>query len=254
MTIPFGLQDYSVREALAGDYEGTMAKVAEMGYRYMQLTNLGGRTPAEARRLLDGLGLSALATHAALPRLENELPDVIETAKELGYDRVCCPFLGEEFRSAEGYAKARDLLIEIDQKLAEHGMLLAYHNHSFEFAALEGGRRGFDILFDAVDPPLKSELDVYWVQHGGDDPVAWMNKLAGRVPILHLKDMEAGPDRNFAEVGTGVVDIAGIVRAAPAAGVEVMFIEQDGNWINGSDVESAKVSLENLTKIVEQEM
>ncbi|MEX0776657.1 MAG: sugar phosphate isomerase/epimerase [Phycisphaeraceae bacterium] len=250
MTIPIGLQLYTVRDVLKNGLEEGLARVAAIGYKNVELAGLYGKTPAEARKICDKLGLKITSAHVPVDQLRDNMAGAIADAKVLGYDLIVCPYLGDNFRTLKGYREAAAILNNAGKQAADAGMELGYHNHSFEFQMLEQGQRGMDILFGQTDPKLVgSELDVYWVQHGNEDPVAYMRKLAGRVPVLHIKDMEKGPNRGFAEVGTGVLNFKEIVAAAPSVGVRYYVIEQDGGWIDGDPMKSAKLSFDNFSKI-----
>src|SRR5690606_8241341 len=124
-----------------------------------------------------------------------------------GYNYVVCPWIAETYRDdAEKYQDLAIRFNEIGHLLEDHDLKFGYHNHSFEFDKLDHGHRGMDILFEQTGSRMVfSELDVYWVKHGGDDPLEWMDRLKGRVPLLHIKDMADTPERGFAEVGTGTI-------------------------------------------------
>ena len=128
------------------------------------------------------------------------------------------------------------------------GFVILYHNHAFEFEDKVDGQYGLDYLFDTIpETDIQAELDTYWVQVGGEDPVAYINKYAGRLPRLHIKDRAPAPadeECPFAEVGHGILDWDGIFAAAPAADVEWYVVEQDR--CARSPLESARMSLEYL--------
>ncbi len=253
MPLPIALQLYTVRDPLAQDTDAALAQVAQIGYQYVELAGLHGKTPEQFKQLLDKHGLTAIASHEGIDELLGDLPAVIQRARVFGYDFVICPYLDESRRNS--YGKLAGQLAKVAGKLAGVGLTLCYHNHDFEWQVAEDGRRGIDILFDtpggggghggAGNPPLGSELDVYWVAKAGDNPVDWMRKLTGRLPLLHLKDMADTPDRGFAEVGTGIIDFDAILAAAEVCGVKYLVVEQDSNW-KESPMESARVGLENL--------
>jgi sugar phosphate isomerase/epimerase len=244
------LQLYTVRDPLAQDFEGTLAQVAKAGYKNVELAGLYNRTPQQVREILDKLKLKAVAAHLGLDLLSDKLDQTIAEAKVLGYTNLVLPWLGEEFRTPEGYAKAAKVLEAAGRKAADAGMTVCYHNHNFEFAKLADGSRGWDILYGKSDPKfVQSEMDLFWVTFAGEDPLKLMQQFTGRLPILHIKDMAAGPEKKMAEVGTGVIDYKAIVKAAPACGVKTYVIEQDNNWA-GAPVASAKLSLSNLKKAI----
>lgn len=246
MSLPIALQLYTVREPLAQDYEGTLEKLAGFGYRHVEMAGVRDRTPEQVRAILDRLGLTAVSAHWPLDYYGGDLTQAIEQAKVFGYNHLCCPFLVPERRTPAGYAETRDILLRAADKLADAGLTLCYHNHNFEFETLDDGTRGIDILFEGTT--LNSELDVYWAQKGGDDPLDWMHKLAGRVPLLHIKDMDDSPQRDFTEIGRGIVDIPAVVENATKVGAKYLIIEQDANFTD-NPLDSARVCLENLTRI-----
>lgn len=252
MSLPIGLQLYTVREPMSKDFEGTLKQLAEMGMPTVEFAGLYEREPDAVRDLVQSLGLGVSSAHVPIAQLEGKTFDQwVNVAKTIGFKYLVVPALPGELReSADGYRKTVQILTDANKRAQQHGLTVCYHNHSFEFDKLPDGSRGIDILYDGTSAEdFSSELDVYWVQHGGEDPLDWMDKLAGRVPLLHIKDMKDDGSRGFVEVGTGCVDIAAVVAKAPSVGSEYLLIEQDSNWA-GSPLESVQTSLTNLKKIV----
>lgn len=254
--LPIGLQLYTVRDALAKDYEGTLRQVADMGYRHVEMAGLGGKTAEQVRDLCRQIKLQPVGAHAGLEELKHQAAGLIQQAKALGYTYITCSWLAESFRTPEGYREAAKQLNAAGKVLADAGLQLCYHNHAFEFEKLADGSNGYAILTQATDKKLvQFELDVMWARWGGEDPVRWMKKLKGRVPLLHIKDTPGnGPGqavggKKFTEVGTGIVDINAVVKAAAGAGSKYLIVEQDADWVGGSPLNSARISLENLTRI-----
>lgn len=249
MSLPIALQLYTVREALTADLDGTLKQLASIGYKNVEVAGTYGKTAAEFSALLNSHGLSAMGMHSGLPTLTGDALDkTLSDAKDLGASYIACSFNANY--THDDYVKATAQLAQAADKGASVGVNICYHNHSFEFIKDAKGKRGMDTIYDSTKgSKLQAELDIYWVQHGGDEPVAWMKKLAGRLPLLHVKDMEKSEARGFAEVGTGTVDIKAAVDYAPQAGVKYLIIEQDNNW-KGSPVASAKLSFDNLTAIL----
>ncbi|MDW8104655.1 MAG: sugar phosphate isomerase/epimerase, partial [Armatimonadota bacterium] len=237
------LQTYTVREEMARDFKGTLQKIAEMGYPAVQLSDTGGMSIEEARNFLESLGLTVFGGHFGLEQLEKNLDSVLQLARGLGMEYIVVPWLAEELRrDADGWKGVAQRMNAIGQKVVDAGFVFGYHNHSFEFQRFDG-KYGLDILMENTDPQLvQLELDTYWVKHGGEDPAEYIRKYAGRVPLLHLKDM--AQDGSFAEVGHGILDWDSIFQAAEEAGVKWAAVEQD--TCQRPPLESARLSLEFL--------
>ncbi|MCS7308850.1 MAG: sugar phosphate isomerase/epimerase [Armatimonadetes bacterium] len=237
------LQTYTVREEMARDFKGTLQKIAEMGYPAVQLSDTGGMSIEEARNFLESLGLTVFGGHFGLEQLEKNLDSVLQLARGLDMEYIVVPWLAEELRrDADGWKGVAQRMNAIGQKVVDAGFVFGYHNHSFEFQRFDG-KYGLDILMENTDPQLvQLELDTYWVKHGGEDPAEYIRKYAGRVPLLHLKDM--AQDGSFAEVGYGILDWDSIFRAAEEAGVKWAAVEQD--TCQRPPLESARLSLEFL--------
>ena len=247
MSLPIALQLFTIRDALSKDFEGALKQVAEIGYEYVELAGLGDRTPEQAKQLLDSLGLKPMAAHESLKRCTDELDETIAQAKTMGYDLIICPVLGEQQRNVEGYREAARLLSASAEKAKAEGITIGYHNHAFEFDKQPDGSTGMKILSEE-GKNLQFELDLFWVAKAGQDPFKWMRKLAGRLPTVHVKDMTRAPENTFAEVGTGVLDLRGMVAEAAQHGVRYLVVEQDRNWIDEDPITSAKISYDHLSK------
>jgi sugar phosphate isomerase/epimerase len=248
--LPISLQLYTVRDLTAKDFGGTMRDVAQIGYRYVELAGYGNlKTAAEAKKALDDAGLKASGMHAPIDVLEKDPSKSFDEADVLGLKNIICPWIPEERRKdAAAWRTIAGILNRAGQAAVDRGFDFAYHNHSFEFQKFDG-KYALDILWEHTDHKLvKSELDVYWVQHGGVDPAAYIRQLGGRCILLHLKDMAAGPDKRFAPVGTGILDFKAICDEATKAGVKFGVVEQD-NCYDTPPLESIRISLENLKKL-----
>jgi sugar phosphate isomerase/epimerase len=186
--------------------------------------------------------------HVPLDRMSKDLDQALDEAQLYNTTNIICPWLPPDLRNAEGYARTAQMLNEHGQRCHNRGMVLSYHNHSFEFEKF-GQTKGMDILFNNTDPFLvRAELDVYWLKHGGEDPVAFINRMGDRVQLLHLKDMAPGPDRRFAEVGSGILDFKSILAAANKVGVQWGAVEQDDCY-GQSTLDAVKTSLRYLETI-----
>lgn len=247
-TIPVCLQAYTVRDDSAQDFYGTIKKVAAIGYAGIELAGLYGKDPKELKTVLDDNGLIVPGAHVGLGDLQN-VEAAIETYKILGAKYMIVPYLPAEQRtSMDDYKKLITALSEVGGKITQAGMGFAYHNHDFEFEKFGGDVSAFDTIFDTTDPNVvKVEMDAYWVKKAGLDPVHYLNKYAGRVPLIHVKDMT--PDGKFAQVGEGITDFAPIFAAAESvAGTEYYIVEQDSTYDTPA-LEAITTSFRNLQKM-----
>ena len=222
-----GLQLYTLREELEQDFEGTLRKVAELGYSGVEFFNYFGRTAEQVKALLQETGLVALGAHRPYDAMLNDTEQEISYNLEIGNRNLIVPFLTEEQRNWEEVAANLRL---IGDKCKARGAVLSYHNHDFEFTEQVEGRTAFDYIFDEVPAEqLQVEMDTCWVYYGGYDPVEYINKYAGRLPIIHLKDLKKREDGSPETVvlGEGEVNLPAIIEAAAAAGVEWAVVEQD---------------------------
>ncbi|MFP4028954.1 MAG: sugar phosphate isomerase/epimerase family protein [Candidatus Brocadiia bacterium] len=240
-----GLQLYTVRDVLAQDFEGTVREVSEMGYDAVELTGTGPFDGAGLKTFLDELGLDAAGMHVGLDILESDLAGSIELAKALDLATLVCPYLPDERRGGrDDWLNTAQILDQMGEECRRQGVKLSYHNHSFEFVEFEG-QYALDLLYENTSSEnVSSELDTYWIQHGGGDPVEYVEKYGERTVILHLKDMADDEERSFTEVGNGILDWEGIYGAATAAGIQYYCVEQD--TCPGDSLESARKSAEYL--------
>jgi sugar phosphate isomerase/epimerase len=225
-TRPIGIQLYSVRDALQRDFSGTLAAIARIGYAEVEFAGLHGAKSRDVRRMLNDLHLRAPAGHYGLEAVTDRLEQTIVEALALGHAYVIVPWLPDAMRSADGYARAADLLNRAGERLAVAGLRLGYHNHAFEFAPLKDGLVGYDILLARTDPRLVVlELDLYWIRQGGRNALDYFGTHRGRFRCVHVKDMAA--DGAMVDVGTGVLDWPALLVAARKAGVRHFFTEHD---------------------------
>ncbi|MSS70276.1 MAG: sugar phosphate isomerase/epimerase [Candidatus Latescibacteria bacterium] len=246
--IPVALQMYTVRDQAKEDFEGTFQKVAQIGYAGVELAGTGDRSASDLKKFLDGLNLKLAGSHVGWAALESDLNKVIEDNLTLGNPYIVCPSVPQDRRKdAAGYRETAQKLSQIGEACKKQGIQVCYHNHSFEFQKFDGVN-ALDILYEASDPRfLQAEIDTYWVQHGGEDPAAYIRKYAGRCPLVHLKDMEPGQERFFAEIGEGILDFKAIFEASEAGGAAWYIVEQDR--CRRSPIDSARLSFENLKKM-----
>lgn len=222
-----GLQLFTVRDALAADPDGTLRRVADAGYREVELAGLAGMTATAFQQRLKRHGLAVPSIHAGYDSLRGDLDGVVREARTFGASFIVCPSIDvKKRRTADGWKRACQTLARAGRVLRGHGLALAYHNHDYEFVPFADGATPFDLLLRETDPEdIKLELDVYWVARGGLDPVRCLRDNAGRVALLHLKDL--GQNGATVELGAGVLALEQIVRTALAIGTKHLFVEQD---------------------------
>jgi len=261
--LPIGLQCYTLGEEPKADLDATFARIAAIGYREIELSELYGRTPAQVKAAADRAGLTIGCIHLAVSTnpgaashglsLDSPPQQIADNLGVLGVHAgvlPIAPFPGPmKPREGEGvmqmlsrmFAEAGPdhwkhtaaMLNERAALLKPLGIAVGYHNHNLEFAPT-GGTTGWDILVHETDPALVHfEVDVGWVAAAGLDPVAFLRRHNGRVRWLHIKDLKADTQPNFGlsmhptEVGTGEQDWAHILPAAHAAGVRHFYVEQE---------------------------
>jgi sugar phosphate isomerase/epimerase len=243
--LPVAAQMYTVREAAAKDLPGALRRIADLGYRFVELAGLFDQPAGALARVLRDLGLVCVSAHVPLARLRDNLAQEIETYQTLGANYIVCPWLPPEQRGDAGdYAALGNELNRMGEQSLRNGLQLCYHHHDFELTTFDG-RYALDILLDNSDPAhVKLEADTYWLQAAGLDPAAYLRRWPGRVPLVHLKDMSASTPPVFAEVGAGILDWPQIFEAARVGGAQWYIVEQDS--CPGDPFESLRVSLENL--------
>lgn len=244
-----GAQLYTVRDYLQtiSDIAKTLRKVARIGYTSFQASGLGPVDPRELAKVFGDSGLTCACTHSSWSRFQHDLESVIEEHTMWGCRHLAIGGLPEVYNLQDGLKQFADELRPVLKRLAKEGMDFSYHNHNHEFARY-GNKSLLERLFDLTrDSGLCFEIDTYWVQAGGGDPAAWLRKCAGRIPIIHLKDMVVSPEREvrFAEVGEGNLNWPAILQAAREGGTEFCLVEQDKCY--GRDpFESLAISYRNL--------
>ena len=247
--IPISLQLYTVRDDMAQDLNATLRRVAEVGYKNVELAGLNGLAAPEFKQILDDLGLKAPTAHVGIDVLQGDgIGKIAEDYKLLGVETIVVPFLGEEWRQGtQGYMHTAEVINEIASRLTTEGFVTAYHNHAFEFTdPMQGDKSGWQILMDETDPSsLKVELDTYWVLKAGQDPVKTIQELGQRVTLLHIKDMDAD-DQSFAPLGTGTLPLDAIIQAAESlSSIKYLIVEQD-MATKQAPMEAIAISFEHL--------
>ncbi|MGN6179988.1 MAG: sugar phosphate isomerase/epimerase family protein [Mucilaginibacter sp.] len=240
-----GLQLYTVREQIAKDVPGVLAKVAAAGYTnvepngYTRKDKFWGMDAKAFKVILDA---NNLTTTSGLYGVDiggekdfDDLKHFTEVANILGEKYVVIPWIFEEYRkTADDYKVLADKMNKAGEVTKAAGVHLGYHNHNFEFTDMGGGQLGYDLILSNTDPKLvKMEMDIYWIVRGGADPVSLFHKYPGRFSLFHVKDMDKANRLINTEVGSGTIDFKSIFANARLAGLDYAFVEQENfamNW------------------------
>ena len=223
-----GLQLYTVRDLMKADLPGTLAKVAAIGYKEVEFAGYFDRTPAQIRALLRRDGLTSPSTHLPFESLDTTWQKQLDDAKGVGHHWVTIAYIAEEKRrTLDDWKRHAATFNRAASQAKAAGLRFAYHNHDFEFKAIDG-TRPFDILLKETDPSLVDfEMDLYWVVFGGGNPIDLFNQYPKRFPLVHVKDSSAPPDRHFVDVGQGTIDFRSIFAQSDKAGIKHYFVEHD---------------------------
>lgn len=256
------LQVYSVRDVAEQDFAGTMRKVKEMGYDGVELAGTYGMTAVEAKKILDETGLELVSAHVPMNQLEEDA--ILDDFAATGMKYIAIPWFDEP-KSPEELAAAVERIRKVGERCKARGMQLLYHNHDFEFNKIDGKYILDSYYSEIPDHLLQTELDVCWVNVGGEKPPVFIRKYSGRAPIVHLKDFAGQKSQNmygliggeekkedpsgkfeFRPVGYGLQDVPSIVAAADDAGSEWFVVEQDGPSMSRTSMECAEMSIRYL--------
>jgi sugar phosphate isomerase/epimerase len=233
-----GLQLYTVREQIAKDVPGVMAKVAAAGYTnaepsgYTRENKFWGVDVKGFKAILDQ---NNLISTSGLYMIDlggqkdyDDAKHYCDVANTLGEKYIVVSWIYEQYRkSIDDYKALAEKMNKTGEVLKAAGIQLAYHNHDFEFEDM-GGQHGYDIILSETDPKLiEMEMDIFWVVHGKADPIALFQQYPGRFKLWHVKDMDKTNRDLNTEVGTGTIDYKKIFSYSKLAGVEYAFIEQE---------------------------
>jgi len=259
-----GLQLYTIRDAMGTDVQGSLKKVAEIGYSYIELAGYAdgkfyGYEPAEFRKLVADLGMEILSSHTQVEAQGITLDNASKMAEDhakLGVKYCLQPWVVPEARTTiASYQKMVADWNIVGGIMKQNGIQFGYHNHNFEFANVEGKTPYFDVFMVECDKDLVTmELDMFWTTKAGQNPVDLIRKYPGRFQLFHMKDMftreapffTTDGVTDFAPVGAGVIDFKEILAVKDIAGMKYMIVEQDSTK-DGLPFDAIKTSYENLT-------
>jgi len=237
----FGLQLWSVRDAMAKNPLTTLEALSKIGYTDIESAgyNQGsfyGMDPKEFKTVLGLHKLKMRSSHCStgfdkpeiIGTMTNQWERALRDVKEAGAKSIVLGYIQEENRqSIEDYKKLAELLNKCGELASSYGLKMGYHNHDFEFFKF-GNEIPYDLLLESTDQQhVFFEMDHYWVRKGGADTFAYFDKYPGRFPVWHVKDMDNTEEKFFTEVGSGVIDYVEIFKKEKQAGLEYFYVEQD---------------------------
>ena len=257
-----GLQLYSIRDAMEADILGSLKKVSDLGYKYVELASYSegkfyGYAPSEFGKMVTDLGMEVLSSHTQVESAGVTLDNakiMADAHAEIGVKYCIQPWVEEADRNIEFYKKMIGDLNQVGEIMKNVGIQFGYHNHNFEFDTINGITPYYDLFMPEMDADLITmEIDLYWVTKAGQNPVEMFNKYPGRFQLFHMKDMytETAPyfdvvKDDISPVGEGIIDFKRILAAKEVAGMKHMFVEDD-NQGNGKPFEGIESSIKNLT-------
>jgi sugar phosphate isomerase/epimerase len=274
LTKTAGIQLYTVSKELTADMPGTLAKLSAIGYKTVESAGMAGKSAKEFRSALDAAGLKCPSSHLFLSPGQTAT-EYFEEVNVLGSEFAVSSVLikpGTQIKSIDDYVHYVAAMTQEDfKKMAGNlntmagqaksaGLKFAYHNHNLEFRRWSDGTTIYETLMAETDSSLvKIEIDCGWADLGGASPVALLKKYAGRVRMLHIKDfvavdhpvvtLDPRTDPESTELGKGHMDYRPILAAAPAAGVEYIFVEQEPPFVKFTALEAAKADYDYLQSI-----
>jgi sugar phosphate isomerase/epimerase len=256
-----GVSLYTVRNEMGKDAKGTLKKVAEVGYKYIEAADYRdgkfyGLSPEEFKKTVIDLGMMPLSANMGSANLDN-IDQQIDDAKAAGFKYFVAPvppmgmFKYNQETRTMSMSEDIDALVSILKTMGEKcraaGIEFLYHNHGFEFEKNSKGIVPIEDMLEKLDPSVVNfQIDLYWVAKVGADPVAYFKKYPGRFPIWHLKDMD--DQGRFAPVGTGSIDFKRIKKQEKKAGMKYYLVEQDQTFDGMEPLQAIQISHGNLKK------
>ena len=238
-TAPLGVQTYTFRRSIGTDPVKVLDTIKKLGFT--EIEGGGGRMhPSEFKKLCDERGISIPSTGAGYEDLVNKIDSVVWRAKMLGAKYVMCAWIPHQnnILTFENAKKAVEDFNKAGKILKENGLTFCYHAHGYEFQPYEDGTL-LDYMFKNTNPEYVSfQMDIFWIQFGGGDPVALLKKYGSRWKMMHIKDMRKGTKKdltgltsvdNDVALGTGELDLPAIFREAKKVGIKHYFIEDESS-------------------------
>ncbi|MCL2225068.1 MAG: sugar phosphate isomerase/epimerase [Defluviitaleaceae bacterium] len=251
MEKPFvALQLYTIRDFANEDAPGALRKIKEMGYDFVELAGIYGMEFDAMGKLLSEIGLTAASAHVQFAELKENLAATVSAYKGLGCEYIIIPMLDVQYLPGGAeWAQTKEFLEEFCAVCSLANIIPVYHNHAHEFVKLSSGEFKLDAFFNEL-PEMQTQLDTGWVKAAGQNPEAYIEKYAGRCPIIHLKDTVVNSYSGYEDrpVGKGSQNIPATVKAALAAGAKGFVVELD-KPVDQTSMEAAQESREYLKSL-----
>ncbi|MDX1286148.1 MAG: sugar phosphate isomerase/epimerase, partial [Draconibacterium sp.] len=225
----FGFISGIAKKEMEADWIGTLKKAVEFGFTELEAGSGYANSPKEFLKVCKDIGIKPFASGSNLAGILKEPNKFFDEYNELNYKYLVCywPWMGGAPFKLDDCKKSVELLNELGEKTKKNGLKLCWHNHDKEFHEMEEGLP-FDYLMENTDPDLVDcEMDIYWVKKGGGDPLEVLKKYAGRIPILHVKDMAPGVEQDFICPGSGIIDFKPIFAEAKKQKIKHYIVERD---------------------------
>ena len=234
-----GLQLWSLRNQFETDVEKSLSIINSWGIKYVEGGSTYGLSEDHFFKLLKKYDIKTVSIGASYDDLRDDIDKVIEQVKKYDVKYVTCTWIPHEGKFSINHVKQALLVFNKAGKiLNEIGVTLTYHPHGYEFSSYNGLT-----LFDQLAINSKNfsfQMDVFWVYHGGVDPISLLDKYPGKFPLFHLKDMKIGAvgDKSGSQdvetsvtLGKGQIDIESIVKKATKQGAKYFFIEDESSLV-----------------------
>ena len=254
--VTMAIQLYTLRNQCqtAEDFDNTLARLAAMGVKDVQISGIGDIPAGIQKEILDKNGMAVCVTHKDFGWMKADLPGVIAHHRTIGCDAVGIGSMPNDCRGnveeVKGFIRDAE---KVSAGLREAGMTFQYHNHDFEFKPLEDGKCIMDVLIEESDPDLFHFIpDVAWIDYAGADPVEVLKRMKGRVKVLHFKDyiLDGDGKRRFVSLGKGVVDLKACYETAAELGIPYIAYEQDDCWVDDDPFKATEESWEFMQSLL----
>ena len=247
----FGLQLYSLRVDMPKDPQGVLRQVASFGYKQIESFegNQGmfwGMTHTDFKKYVEGLGMTIISSHCDINK---DFERKAAQAAEIGMKHLVCPWIGPQ-KTLDDFKRFADKFNQCGDICKKNGIRFAYHNHGYTFQPLEGVLPQDTLMQNTNADTVDFQMDIYWVVTPGADPVAWLKKYPNRFVSCHVKDRlkNATTADASCDLGTGSIDLPGILKAARGLGMKYYIVEQE-NYPNSTPLKSVEVDAAYMKKL-----